>query len=68
MKEEPSIEEKLKEMAIKQFGEDEKPVTLESSFANDMEADSLDIVEFVMELEGEFEMTIPDEDAHKNGK
>ncbi len=60
-----SIEEKLKEMIIKQFGESEKTVTLETSFLNDMGADSLDIVELVMELEDEFDVSIPDEDAEK---
>ena len=63
--EEPSIEERLKEIILKQFGEGEKPVTLESSFVNDLGADSLDIVELVMELEDEFEVNIPDEDAEK---
>ncbi len=63
--EEPSIEERLKEIILKQFGEGEKPVTLESSFVNDLGADSLDIVELVMELEDEFDVNIPDEDAQK---
>ncbi len=61
----PSIEEKLKEMIIKQFGESENTVTLESSFVNDLGADSLDIVELVMELEDEFDVNIPDEEAQK---
>ncbi len=63
--EEPSVEERLKEIIIKQFGEVEKPVTLETSFVNDLGADSLDIVELVMELEDEFDVSIPDEDAEK---
>ncbi len=63
--EEPSIEERLKEIIIKQFGEGEKTVTLESSFVNDLGADSLDIVELVMELEDEFDVNIPDEEAEK---
>jgi acyl carrier protein len=63
--EEPSIEERLKEIIIKQFGESEKTVTLESSFVNDLGADSLDIVELVMELEDEFNVNIPDEEAQK---
>jgi acyl carrier protein len=63
--EEPSIEERLKEIITKQFGESEKTVTLESSFVNDLGADSLDIVELVMELEDEFDVNIPDEDAEK---
>ncbi|MGR3294133.1 MAG: acyl carrier protein [Candidatus Scalindua sp.] len=62
---EPSTEEKLKEIIIKQFGESEKPITLETSYVNDLGADSLDIVELVMELEDEFDVSIPDEDAEK---
>ncbi|MBO1225668.1 MAG: acyl carrier protein, partial [Candidatus Scalindua sediminis] len=46
-------------------GVDNKPVTLESSFINDLGADSLDIVELVMEFEDAFDMNIPDEDAEK---
>jgi len=61
----PSIEERLKEIIIKQFGDGEKTVTLETSFVNDLGADSLDIVELVMELEDEFDVSIPDEDAEK---
>ncbi len=63
--EEPSIEERLKEIILKQFGEGKKPATLESSFVNDLGADSLDIVELVMELEDEFDVNIPDEDAQE---
>ncbi len=62
---EPSIEERLKEMIIKQLGVSESAVTLESSFVNDLGADSLDIVELVMELEDEFDVNIPDEEAQK---
>ena len=61
----PSIEERLKEIIIKQFGEGEKTVTRETSFVNDLGADSLDVVELVMELEDEFDVSIPDEDAEK---
>ncbi len=61
----PSIEERLKDIIIKQLSVGERPVTLESSFVNDLDADSLDIVEFVMELEDEFDVNIPDEDAQK---
>ncbi len=60
-----SVEERLKEIIIKQFVEGGKPVTLTTSFVNDLEADSLDIVELVMELEDEFDVSIPDEDAEK---
>jgi len=63
--EEPSIEERLKVIIIKQFGEGEKTVTPETSFVNDLGADSLDIVELVMELEDEFDVSIPDEVAEK---
>ncbi|ODS29797.1 MAG: acyl carrier protein [Candidatus Scalindua rubra] len=63
--EEPSIEERLKEVILNQFGEGEKPVTLETSFVNDLGTDSLDIVELVMELEDEFDVNIPDEDTEK---
>jgi len=63
--EEPSIEERLKEIIIKQFGEGEKTVTRETSFVNDLGADSLDVVELVMELEDEFDVSIPDEDAER---
>ncbi|GAX62509.1 acyl carrier protein [Candidatus Scalindua japonica] len=60
-----STEERLKEMVIKQLSKDGKPVTLETSFVNDLEADSLDIVELVMELEDAFGVNIPDEDAER---
>ncbi len=63
--EEPPMEDRIKEIIIKQFGEGEKTVTLESSFVNDLGADSLDIVALVMELEDEFNVSIPDEDAEK---
>ncbi len=61
----PSIEEELKELINKQFMEDEKPLTIETSFVNDLGADSLDIVELVMELEDEFDISIPDDEAEK---
>jgi acyl carrier protein len=60
-----SIEERLKEMIIKQLGDGNKPVVLETSFVNDLGADSLDIVELVMELEDAFDLSIPDEEAEK---
>jgi acyl carrier protein len=63
--EDPPMEDRIKEMIIKQFGEGKKTVTLESSFVNDLGADSLDIVELVMELEDEFNVNIPDEEAQK---
>ncbi len=63
--EEPPIGDRIQEIIIKQFGGSEKTVMLESSFVNDLGADSLDIVELVMELEDEFNVSIPDEDAEK---
>ncbi len=63
--EEPPMEDRIKEIIIKQLGKGEKPVTLETSFVNDLGADSLDIVELVMEFEDTFDMSIPDEDAEK---
>ncbi len=60
-----SIEERVKEIIIKQLDTNNKPVTLETSFVNDLGADSLDIVELVMEFEDTFDMSIPDEDAEK---
>ncbi len=63
--EEPSIEEKVKEIIIKQMGVTKEQVAPETSFINDLGADSLDTVELVMELEDAFDINIPDEDAEK---
>ncbi len=59
------IFEKVKEITVEQLGVDEDVVTMEASFINDLEADSLDIVELMMALEEEFDIEIPDEDAEK---
>lgn len=59
------IFEKVKEITVDQLGVEEEDVTMEASFIEDLEADSLDIVELMMELEEEFEIEIPDEDAEK---
>ncbi len=59
------IFEKVKEITVEQLGVDEEAVTMEASFINDLEADSLDIVELMMALEEEFDIEIPDEDAEK---
>ncbi len=48
-----------------QLGVDKDKITLETSFVNDLGADSLDTVELVMELEEEFDISIPDESAEK---
>ena len=60
-----SIENQVKEIIIEQLGVDQKEVTPEASFINDLGADSLDTVELVMALEEEFDVEIPDEDAEK---
>lgn len=59
------IFEKVKEITVEQLGVEEDAVTLDASFINDLEADSLDIVELMMALEEEFDIEIPDEDAEK---
>ena len=59
------IFEKVKAIIVEQLGSSESSVTLESSFIDDLGADSLDIVELVMALEEEFDIEIPDEDAEK---
>jgi len=59
------IFEKVKEIVVDQLGADEDAVTMEASFVDDLEADSLDTVELMMALEEEFDIEIPDEDAEK---
>ena len=59
------IFEKVKTVIVEQLGIDEANVRMESSFLDDLGADSLDIVEFIMELEEEFGLEIPDEDVEK---
>ncbi|MDD5364735.1 MAG: acyl carrier protein [Gallionellaceae bacterium] len=59
------IEQRVKKIVAEQLGANEADVKLESSFVNDLGADSLDTVELVMALEEEFECEIPDEDAEK---
>jgi acyl carrier protein len=53
------------EIVAEQMGEDKANITRETSFVNDLGADSLDTVELVMEFEDEFDIDIPDEDAEK---
>ena len=65
MSTEPSIEEKVNEIIVKQMGVNKEQVKPETSFINDLGADSLDTVELVMELEDAFDINIPDEDAEK---
>lgn len=59
------IEDKVVEIISEQMGVDKSEITRETSFINDLNADSLDTVELVMEFEDEFDMTIPDEKAEK---
>lgn len=57
----------IKDMIVNQLGADADSITLESSFVDDLNADSLDMVELVMAMEQEFDISIPDEVAEKVG-
>jgi acyl carrier protein len=57
--------ERLKKIIVEQLGVDEEEVTIQASFVEDLNADSLDLVELIMSLEEEFGMEISDEDAEK---
>ena len=63
MDENAKIEERVVEIICKQLDVEKEKVSPETSFINDLGADSLDIVELVMEFEEEFTTNIPDEDA-----
>ena len=60
-----SVAERVIEIVAEQLGVDKEKITPETSFVNDLGADSLDTVELVMALEEEFETEIPDEEAEK---
>ena len=60
-----SIETRVISIVAEQLGVDKSEITRETSFVNDLNADSLDTVELVMEFEDEFDMSIPDEEAEK---
>jgi acyl carrier protein len=60
-----SVYEKIKNITVEQLGVEEDDISMESSFIDDLGADSLDVVELVMALEEEFDLNIPDEDAEK---
>jgi acyl carrier protein len=57
--------DRLKKIIVEQLGVDEEEVTPQASFVDDLNADSLDLVELIMSLEEEFGMEISDEDAEK---
>lgn len=52
---------RVKEIVVEKLGVDESEVTLDASFTNDLGADSLDTVELIMDLEKEFEISIPED-------
>jgi acyl carrier protein len=60
-----NVEQRVKKIVAEQLGVNETEIKIESSFVDDLGADSLDTVELVMALEEEFETEIPDEDAEK---
>jgi acyl carrier protein len=59
------IRTKVVGIVSEQMGVDKKEISMETSFVNDLNADSLDTVELVMEFEDEFELNIPDDEAEK---
>jgi acyl carrier protein len=61
----PSVEERVIQIVCDNLGVNKEQVTRKTSFIEDVGADSLDIVELIMELEEEFEINIPDEQAEK---
>ena len=63
MRELSEVFERVKEIIVEQLDVEESEVTMEASFRDDLEADSLDVVELVMELEDEFDIEIADEEA-----
>ena len=60
-----TVLERVTKVIVDRLGVDESEVKLEASFRDDLGADSLDVVELVMELEDEFDMEISDDDAEK---
>ncbi|MBM4363776.1 MAG: acyl carrier protein [Deltaproteobacteria bacterium] len=59
------VYDRLKKIVVEQLGVDESDVKPEASFVDDLNADSLDLVELIMSLEEEFGMEISDEEAEK---
>ena len=62
---EKEIFQKLKTIVVDQLEVDEENVTMEATFVDDLAADSLDIVELIMNIEEEFDLEIPDNDTEK---
>ena len=62
---EKEIFQKLKTIVVDQLGVNEENVTMEATFVDDLAADSLDIVELIMNIEEEFDLEIPDNDTAK---
>ncbi len=60
-----SIEQRIRPLIAEQLGVEENKVTRSASFVDDLNADSLDLVEMVMSLEEEFKIEIPDEDVER---
>lgn len=59
------IYDKIKEMISEQFNIDEENITMDTSFREDLNADSLDLVELIMALEDEFDLEVDDDDVEK---
>ena len=60
-----ALEDRVSEIIVEQLGVSKEEVVADASFAKDLGADSLDIVELVMAMEEEFDIEIPDDDAEK---
>jgi acyl carrier protein len=60
-----SVSERLKKITAEYFGVDESKIEPSTNFIEDLNADSLDLVDFVLTLEEKFDITIPDEEAEK---
>jgi acyl carrier protein len=61
----PEVEERLRKIVAEQLGVDETQIVPGASFAKDLNADSLDLVELIMSIEEEFDIEISDDDAEK---